>query len=325
MATGSSQAASGGGLFRRTVRDDQGRLGLALCLLLFAMAVAAPRLTPFEATEQYPDGLTAVGLPRPPGTVLTLPARAADERRPARPERTARSLLGTDHLGRDLFCRLLYGARISLLVGLLAMLTAVFIGAAIGLLAGFLRGWVELLLMRLTDIMLTIPTLVLAIALAVVLPKDPVELFGREYPRQLLNLFVVIGLVNWTSIARIVRSETLRVSALEFIEAARALGCSNARILVRHVLPNVLPTIVVLGSLATANTILLDAGLSYLGIGTPPPLPSWGAMINDGQPYLVTAPWLILGPGIAVVIAVLGFNLLGQGLQNALNPYENTP
>lgn len=325
MATGSSQVSAGGGLFRRTLRDGQGRLGLGLCLLLFAMAALAPRLTPFEAAEQYPDGLTAVGLPRPPGTVLTIPARAADARHAARSERQAKSWLGTDHLGRDLLSRLLHGARISLLVGLLAMFTAVFIGAAIGLVSGYFRGWVETVLMRLTDVMLTIPTLVLAIALAVVLPKDPVKFAGHEYPRQLINLFVVIGLVNWTSIARIVRSETLRVAALEFVEAARALGCTNARILVRHILPNVLPTIVVLGSLATANTILLDAGLSYLGIGTPPPLPSWGAMINDGQPYLVTAPWLILGPGIAVVVAVLGFNLLGQGLQNALNPYEDTP
>jgi len=325
MATGDSQTGAGGGLLRRTLQDGQGRLGLLLCLLLFVIALRAPRLTPFDPTEQYADGLTSVGLPRPPGSELLIPAREATEEHPARAERTARSVLGTDHLGRDLYCRLLYGARISLLVGVLAMLTAIFIGAAIGLLAGFLRGWVETVLMRLTDVMLTIPTLVLAIALAVVLPKDPVNLFGKEYPRQLLNLFVVIGLVNWTSIARIIRSETLRVSALEFIEAARAVGCSKARILARHVLPNVLPTIVVLGSLATANTILLDAGLSYLGIGTPPPLPSWGAMINDGQPYLVTAPWLILGPGIAVVVAVLGFNLLGQGLQNALNPYENTP
>ena len=319
MSAVSHTTPANAGLLRRLARDSQGLLGLLICGLLFAAALLAPLLTPFDSLTQYDDGLTSVGLPQPPGTTITIPAgEAASAVR-------HRAVLGTDNLGRDLWTRLLFGARISLLVGLLAMLTAVFIGAAIGLLAGFLRGWVETVLMRLTDIMLTIPTLVLAIALAVVLPKDPVTLFGHDYPRQLLNLFVVIGLVNWTSIARIVRSETMRVSALEFVEAARALGCSNLRILVRHVLPNVLPTIVVLGSLATANTILLDAGLSYLGIGTPPPLPSWGAMINDGQPYLVTAPWLILGPGLAVVVAVLGFNLLGQGLQNALNPYENTP
>lgn len=302
----------------RFLRDPQGLIGFGIVLLMVFVAITADLLTPFDPMEAYPEGLTETGMPVPPGTAVRLDT-------PAGPQAT-RFLLGADKLGRDLFTRLLFGARISLAVGLLAMLTAVGIGAVIGLLSGFFRGWVELVLMRFTDMMLTIPTLVLAIALAVVMPKGNLDLnlwFGETtVPLELINLFLVIGLVSWTGLSRIIRSETLRVSSLEYIEAARAIGCGKARILFRHVLPNVLPVIVVLASLATANTILLDAGLSYLGIGTPPPLPSWGAMINDGQPYLVTAPWLILGPGLAVVIAVLGFNLMGQGLQNAMNPHR---
>ncbi len=298
----------------RLWRDRAARLGLFIVAMLFAAAVAAPWLSALDPNQQHASGLTRDGRPAPPGTTII----AADG------TRLGRFVLGADNLGRDLYTRLLYGARISLAVGLLAMLTAVLIGAGIGLLAGYFGGWVDLLLMRLTDIMLTIPTLVLAIALAVVMPKGLVHLrFGPlgsvELPRQLLNLFLVIGLVNWTGISRVVRSEVLRVRSMDYILAARAIGCGHCRVMLHHVLPNVLPTILVLASLATANTILLDAGLSYLGIGTPPPIPSWGAMINDGQPYLVTAGWMILGPGGCVVLAVLGFNLIGQGLQQSLH------
>lgn len=300
-------------------REPQAVVGLVLVGLMVLAATFAPQLAPLAPDEQYTDGLTATGMPRPPGSVVTI------EHDGGQVPRTF--LLGSDNLGRDQLSRLIYGARISLAVGLLAMLTAVTIGAAIGLLSGFFRGWVETVLMRATDIMLTIPTLILAIAFVAVMPRQPLVLhlgwFGtHELPRELLNLFLVIGLVSWTGIARVVRSETLRVSTLDYVAAARALGCSRVRVLLRHVLPNVLPTIVVLASLATANTILLDAGLSYLGIGIPPPIPSWGAMINEGQPYLVTAPWMILGPGVCVVVAVLGFNLVGQGLQNALDPHR---
>ncbi|MCC7493366.1 MAG: ABC transporter permease [Fimbriimonadaceae bacterium] len=299
----------------RFLHDAQGLSGLLLVAALLLAALLAPWLTPFDPHQQYEAGLTPAGMPATPGTVIDLSAAGG----PA----SAVMRLGADNLGRDLLTRLLFGARISLAVGLAAMATAIGIGALVGLLAGYFRGRVELLLMRLTDMMLTIPTLVLAIALASLLPKTPLQLGGgREFPREILNLFIVIGLVNWTGVARIIRGETLRQGSMEYVEAARALGCGHGRILFRHVLPNVLPTIVVLGSLTTANTILLDAGLSYLGIGTPPPYPSWGAMINDGQPYLLTAKWLILGPGLCAMAAVLGFNLLGQGLQNALDPWR---
>lgn len=296
----------------RFLRDPQGLLGALLVGVFVVAALGAGRLAPLPPNQQFRDGLTAGAMPRPPGCTVQVDGRA----------RTC--WLGTDNLGRDQFSRLLHGARISLAIGTLAMGLALSIGAGIGLLSGYCRGWVEAVLMRLTDVMLTIPSLILAIAFVAVMPRGPLKLpWGLPpLPRELLNLFLVIGLVSWTSIARIVRSETLRVSAMEYVQAARALGCSHARILLRHVLPNVLPTIVVLASLGTAGAILLDAGLSYLGIGIQPPLPSWGKMIFEGQPYLVTARWLIVGPGCCVLGVVLGFNLLGQGLQNALAPTQ---
>ena len=302
---------------RVLLRDRQAWLGLLLVGGFVTAALLAPVLAPLDPNRQFREGLTATGMPLPPGTRVTVAGMAHT------------FWLGTDNLGRDQLSRLLFGARVSLAVGMLAMLTALSIGAGVGLLSGYCRGWVETVLMRLTDVMLTVPTLILAIAFVAVMPRGALKLTlpwvgVRQVPREVVNLFVVIGLVSWTGIARIVRSETLRVAAMEYVEAARALGCSSARILWRHVLPNVLPTIVVLASLGTANTILLDAGLSYLGIGIQPPLPSWGKMIFEGQPYLVTARWMILGPGLCVVLVVLGFNLLGQGLQDALDPHRRT-
>jgi peptide/nickel transport system permease protein len=307
MTASSDHSASA---WRRLLADPQAVLGLLLVAAFVILALAAPRLAPLDPYRQFPEGMTATGMPRPPGTAVIVDGV------------TRHFLLGTDALGRDQLSRLLFGARLSLAVGLLAMTVSLLIGAGVGLLSGYFRGWVEVVLMRATDIMLTIPTLILAIALVAVLPRTPVKLLGATIPREIVNVFLVIGLVSWTSIARVVRGETMRVSSMEYIEAARALGCSHGRILLRHVLPNVLPTIVVLASLGTAGAIVLDAGLSYLGIGIQPPLPSWGKMIFEGQPYLVTARWMILAPGLAVVLVVLGFNLLGNGLQSALDPHR---
>jgi peptide/nickel transport system permease protein len=138
----------------------------------------------------------------------------------------------------------------------------------------------------------------------------------------MITIFLVIGLVSWTWIARVVRGQVLVVRSREFVEASRAIGCSHGRILLRHVLPNILPTILVLASLSTANTVLLDAGLSYLGVGVPPPTPSWGTMIADGQPYFIVSPHITIMPGLAIVLTVVGFNLIGQGLQDMLDPFE---
>jgi peptide/nickel transport system permease protein len=209
--------------------------------------------------------------------------------------------LGTDQLGRDVLSRIIFGARISLTVGIAAMLVTLTIGVTIGLLSGFFGGVVDFVLMRFTDVMLTLPALLLAMALVSVLRPS------------LLNILIVIGLVSWTGVARVVRAETLSMVGRDFVLAARALGAPPEKLIVRHVLPNVMPIIVVMAVLGTSGTLLLDAGLSFLGLGVPPPTPSWGRMIEEATTYFRTAPWLAVFPGMAIFYAVLGFNLLGYG------------
>jgi peptide/nickel transport system permease protein len=209
--------------------------------------------------------------------------------------------LGTDQLGRDVLSRIIFGARISLTVGIAAMLVTLTIGVTIGLLSGFFGGVVDFVLMRFTDVMLTLPALLLAMALVSVLRPS------------LLNILIVIGLVSWTGVARVVRAETLSMVGRDFVLAARALGAPPEKLILRHVLPNVMPIIVVMAVLGTSGTLLLDAGLSFLGLGVPPPTPSWGRMIEEATTYFRTAPWLAVFPGMAIFYAVLGFNLLGYG------------
>jgi peptide/nickel transport system permease protein len=210
--------------------------------------------------------------------------------------------LGTDELGRDVLSRIIFGARISLEVGIAAMAVTMTIGVAIGLSAGFFGGKVDFILMRFTDVMLTLPGLLLAMALVSVLGPS------------LLSILIVIGIVSWTSIARVVRAEALSMSQRDFVMAARALGAPSQRLIARHVLPNVAPTIIVMAALGTSGTLLLDAALSFLGLGVPPPTPSWGRMIEEATIYFRTAPWLATFPGLAIFYAVLGFNLLGYGV-----------
>ncbi len=210
--------------------------------------------------------------------------------------------LGTDELGRDVLSRIIYGARISLEVGIAAMAVTMTIGVAIGLAAGFFGGTVDFILMRFTDVMLTFPGLLLAMALVSVLGPS------------LLGILIVIGVVSWTSIARVVRAEALSMSQRDFVVAARALGAPSLRLIIRHVLPNVAQTIIVMAALGTSGTLLLDAALSFLGLGVPPPTPSWGRMIEEATIYFRTAPWLATFPGLAIFYAVLAFNLLGYGV-----------
>ena len=257
------------------------------------MAVFAPLIAPHDPAQQFDDGLTLEGLPVP----STLPT-------------STRFILGTDANGRDLFSRIVYGARVSLTVGVLANLLAVGIGTLLGAIAGYSGGWVESLLMRFTEIMMAFPTLLLAIALVAILR-----------PSMWVIIFV-IGAVYWTWIARVVYSQVLALKAHEFVEAARCVGARSGRIILRHILPHLLPTAIVWGSLGTASNVMLEASLSYLGIGVRPPTPSWGGMIQQGQQFYRSAPWLVIYPGLAIMLTVFAFNLLGDGLRDALDPVQ---
>ncbi len=253
-------------------------IGGAMITLLVLVAVPAPWLAPFDPLKAVADSF---GDPFPP----KLPF-----------------LFGTDELGRDVLSRLVYGARISLLVAVVATSMTLIIGVAIGVCAGYFGRWVDTILMRMTDVVLSFPALLLAIALAALFQPG------------LTSIFVVIAVVSWTGVARTVRGEVLSLRERDFVLATRALGATPLRLIVYHVLPNVLPTILVMGALSTSNTVLLDAGLSYLGLGVPVPTPSWGRMISDSQTYYRIAPWLMIFPGLAIVYAVVAFNFLGYGL-----------
>jgi peptide/nickel transport system permease protein len=253
-------------------------IGLLMGAGLVLLALLGPALAPFDPTASAAPQLAE---PLPPGAPF---------------------YLGTDDLGRDVLSRLLHGARISLVVGLVAMVVTMAIGTAIGLTAGYFGGATDVALMRLTDVMLAFPGLLLAVALVAVLKPS------------VWTIFVVIGLVSWTGVARVVRGETLSLRERDFVIAARAMGASHGRIVLRHILPNVAPTLVAIAALSTSGTILLDAGLSFLGIGVPPPTPTWGRMIQEASSYYRVAPWLMAFPGGAVLYAVLTFNLIAYGL-----------
>lgn len=290
------------GAFSRFARNPLALAGALLLLGLFALAFGASVLgkTP-DANQIYAAGLDKLGVPTAPNGEFRF---------------------GADTLGRDVWTRALFGAQVSLGVAFCAMLTSTLIGTTLGLLGGFFGGRTDRALTRFTEIIAALPTILLAITLSKVLPDRLPEFwafkaFNWSPDLTLPRLLLAIALVTWTGIARAVRGQTLALKEREFIEAARALGVSNWRILTRHLLPNVLPTVIVLATLATANTILLEAGLSYLGLGDPS-RPSWGSQIAEGQPYFASAPWIVLVPGAAIVGAVTAFNLLGNALQDAL-------
>ena len=287
--------------------------GAFILALLALAALAAPFLAEHRflanPLTQFKTGLTIDGMPLPPSREF---------------------LLGTDTLGRDILSRLIFGARVSLLVGTAAMLTAAAIGVTVGVVAGFFGGWVDTILMRGTEVMMAIPSLLLAIAFAGFMDGKVVHFHPSALPwhfpdlklqQGIVSIFLVIGLLSWTGIVRVVRAEVLTLKEREFVQAARILGASNLRIILRHILPNVLPTIIILAVMSTAATILLEVGLAYLGIGAKPlPTPSWGSMIAEGQPYFIGSPHIVVAPGVAIVLTVLSFNLLGQGLQEVFDP-----
>lgn len=274
---------------RRLLRNRAGLLGLVGALLMVVLALFAPLLAPHDPAEQYFEGLTLEGDPLPPGAPF---------------------LLGTDLLGRDLLSRVIYGARVSLLVGVLANGAAVLLGALVGVVAGYFRGLTETVLMRLTDVMTAFPALILAIALAAILRPS------------LWIVALVIALVNWVWIARAVYAQVLSIARREFVESAQAIGASTSRTLLRHILPHLTSTLLVFGTLGISTTVLLEAALSFLGVGVQPPTPSWGGIINESQSYFLNAPWLVFFPGMAILLTSLSFNLLGEALRDALDLSE---
>jgi peptide/nickel transport system permease protein len=275
--------------WKRLRRDRLALSGLAIVAITVSAALAAPWIAPFHPAEQFFDGLTLEGSPLPPN---------------------AKFWLGTDLLGRDLFSRLLYGARTSLIIGVVANGAAVVIGTLLGVTAGYVRGALGAAIMRFTDLMMAFPALLLAIALAAI------------FAPSLWIVAMVIALVNWVQIARVIYTETTALAEREYIEAARALGANWPRVLFLHILPHLVPTILVYATLGIATTVLLEATLSFLGIGVRPPTPSWGGIIFESQSYFLSAPWLVFFPGIAIMALALAFNLVGDALRDVLDPTQ---
>lgn len=276
-------------VLKAILRQPTALFGLVVVLVVIGLAVAAPWIAPFNPDEQMFDGLSLEGAPLPPGGPY---------------------LLGTDTLGRDLFSRMLFGARTSLVIGLVANGIAVAIGLLIGILAGYLRGIVGNILMRFTDLMMAFPALLLAIVLAALLRPS------------LWIVAMVIALVNWVQVARIVYTETRGLVERDFIMAERSLGAGHMRVLFLHILPHLVPTAIVWGTLGIATTVLLEATLSFLGIGVQPPQPSWGNIIFESQSYFQAAPWLVFFPGAIILLTALSFNLVGDALRDILDPTQ---
>jgi peptide/nickel transport system permease protein len=270
-------------------RDRLALAGLVIIAVLVTAGFTAPLIAPYDPNEQFFDGLTLEGSPLPP---------------------SLRFWFGTDTNGRDQFSRLLFGAQTSILIGVLANGIAVTLGSILGVTAGYLRGWIGASIMRFTDLMMAFPPLLLAIALTAILKPG------------LLIVILVIALVNWVQVARVVYSETVALSERDYIEAARAMGAGTGRILTRHLLPHLIPTLIVYGTLGIATTVLLESMLSFLGRGVQPPTPAWGMMIFESQSYFLNAPWLVFIPGAAILILALSFNLVGDGLRDALDPTQ---
>ncbi|HKK92576.1 MAG TPA: ABC transporter permease, partial [Longimicrobiales bacterium] len=216
--------------------------------------------------------------------------------------------LGTDHFARDIFSRMLYGARVSLSIGFIAVAISATLGTLVGAVAGYVGGWVDSVLMRTVDVVISFPRLILLITIIAV------------FQPSIFLIVVVLGLTQWPGTARLVRGEVLSLREREFVQAAEVLGFSRIRILARHLIPNALVPVIVAATLGIGNTIVLEAGLSFLGLGVQPPTPSWGTMVADGRNFLTRAWWLSTFPGLAIVIVVLAFNLVGDGLRDALDP-----
>jgi peptide/nickel transport system permease protein len=255
-------------------------LGLTVLCGLCLVAIAAPLLAPFDPAE-----ITEAEIQGP----------------------SLRHFFGTDDLGRDLLSRALYGARISLTVGLVAVVIAVLIGTLLGALSGYYSGWPDGLIMRSVDVMLAFPSIFLILAIQAMLTPN------------IYNVMIVIGLTSWMGVARLVRGEFLRIRELQYVEAARAIGCSDFRIIFRHILPNASGPIIVAATLGMAGAVLTESALSFLGLGVQPPMSSWGNMLMDSQAYMRDAPWMAIIPGVLILMTVLALYFVGEGLREELD------
>jgi ABC-type dipeptide/oligopeptide/nickel transport system permease subunit len=270
----------------RLLADNRARFGIAVVVIMGLAAIAAPLI----ANDPLKIDLTHY-LQKP----------------------SAAHWLGTDVQGRDIWSRLVYGARVSLTVGFISQGIALLLGVTLGMLAGYYGRWVDELVMRLADVTLAFPTLLLLIAMV------------AAFQPSMGVVFIVIGVVGWAGMARLVRGQVLVVRQLEYVQAIRALGARDVRVMLQHVLPNVIAPVVIAATLGVAGAIMAEAALSFLGLGVPPPTPSWGSMIADGRDLdqLRRAPWTSVFPGMAIGAAVLGFNLLGDALRDALDPRQH--
>ena len=272
-----------GDLMRRMARENKTAVISFFVIILMVLAAAlAPLLTPYE--ENGMDLLPRLSAP------------------------STEHLLGTDEGGRDVLTRLLFGARVSLLIGVVPALLSLILGAVLGAIAGYRGGIADAVIMRIADVMLAFPSMLLAMVIMYALGGG------------ILNVFLTLTLVNWANVARVVRAQTLKLRSSEFVEAAQIIGVSRNRIMRRHILPNCLPTLLVLFTLNIPASILTESSLSFLGLGIQPPNASWGLMINTGRQYLYNTPWLCFAPGAAIMLTMLAFNFLGNGLLDVLDP-----
>jgi peptide/nickel transport system permease protein len=283
-------------IWRSYRRHKPAMIGTAIILVFALTAVFAQYLTPFD-----PEKTDLGHMLQPP---------------------SAEHWLGTDELGRDLLTRIFYGGRVSLSIGVMAMALAVAVGAIVGGLAGFYGGWVDNLLMRLTDMMLAFPQLFVLIILSLALRDLPIEALRGTAFASVFSIVLVIAVLAWMRVARLVRASFLSLKEKEFIEAARCCGVPNLRIMVHHLLPNAMSPIIVAATFRVATSIITESGLSYLGFGVQPPTPTWGNMLKNAQTQMTRAPWTAIFPGLMIFVAVIAINFVGDGLRDALDPYK---
>lgn len=284
-------------VWRSYRRHKPAMVGTIILLVLALAAIFAPVLSPWDPEKTDLDSRF-----QPP---------------------SMQHLMGTDELGRDLLTRILYGGRVSLSIGVMAMALAVTFGAIIGGVGGFYGGWVDNLSMRFTDMMLSFPQLFVLIILALALRDLPIPALKGTAFASILSIVLVIAVLAWMQVARLVRASFLSLKEKEFTEASRCVGASNTRIMTRHLLPNALSPIIVAATFRVATSIITESGLSYLGFGVQPPTPTWGNMLKNAQEQMTRAPWTAIFPGLMIFITVIAINFIGDGLRDALDPYKS--